>query len=216
MEIRWIGHSCLQFKGGNIAVITDPFSDEIGLKLPALQSDLVTVSHNHYDHNHVAGVTAKIVFDTPGEFEFGGIRIRGFRTWHDEEAGTARGSNVMFMFEIDGVKVLHCGDLGHPLSPEFLEKINGVDVLAVPVGGKYTLSAAQAAQLVRDIEPKIVIPIHYHVPGLKIDINNASDFINRLGSETRSVGTLSVTKKSLPTEGTIIYMLKPMATAVAA
>ncbi len=216
MEIKWIGHSCFRLQGKDIAIVTDPFGDEVGFPMPKVSCNILTVSHNHFDHNNRGAVSADIIFDTAGEFEFRGVRIRGIRTFHDEEQGAKRGSNLMFLFVIDGLKLLHCGDLGSLPSSEMLDNLGDIDVLFVPAGGNYTLPVSQAVELVHRLEPKIVVPMHFKVPGLKADIASAEDFVRRLGTNQKEVNTLAVSKNSLPEEeGTEVYILRPQAVKAA-
>lgn len=213
MEIKLIGHACLQLQGNGVTIVTDPYDSKIGFELPDLACDILTISHEHYDHNYREGVHADIVFDSPGEFDFKGARIKGFRTFHDNRSGNQRGFNTMFLFELDGVRVLHCGDLGHSLSDELIDRLDRVDILILPVGGHYTLPPESAADLVRTIQPRIVVPIHFAIPGLKIDqIESADKFLRLLGSTPETVFNLSVTQNSLPEEGSLkIMLLQPQA-----
>ncbi|AKM84884.1 TPA: MBL fold metallo-hydrolase [Patescibacteria group bacterium] len=211
MDIKWIGHACFQLRGRDVSIVTDPFSSETGLNLPVLTADVLTISHNHFDHNYTAGVTAAITFDTPGEFEFKGARIRGIRTFHDESGGAERGGNIMFLFVIDGLSVLHCGDLGHLPDDALIDTLGDIDVLLLPVGGKYTLPVEAAVEFVRQVEPKIVVPMHFAIPGLKIDIAGAEQFIHQLGATARRLSTLSINKATLPEEGTVVDILEPVA-----
>src|SRR3989344_5179085 len=151
MEINYLGHASFRLKGKNSTVITDPFNPEmVGLKMPKQLADMVTVSHQHPDHNYVEGVKAKgdqlLVFDAPGEYESKGIDIRAWRTFHDDQKGTTRGVNTVFQIVIEGVSVTHLGDLGHLLDDKIIEAIGETDVLMVPVGGYYTIDAVQAAK----------------------------------------------------------------------
>ena len=211
MDITWIGHSCFKMKGRDVVVVTDPFSSDIGFTLPPLIADVVTVSHNHSDHNYTAGVESKIVFDTPGEFEFKGIRINGIRTFHDEARGSERGRNTMFLFVIDGLRILHCGDLGHIPDSELIDGLGDIDVLMLPVGGKYTLPIETAVELVHQLEPKLVIPMHFAVAGLTIDVFGAEQFLHRLSVTIHRATNLTVNKNTLPEEGPVVYVLEPTA-----
>ncbi len=216
MDIKWIGHACFQLSGRDVVVVTDPFSPEVGLNLPALTADVLTISHDHFDHNFATGVTSTITFDAPGEFEFRGIHIRGIRTFHDEAGGAERGSNVMFLFTIDGLRLLHCGDLGHLPDDRVISALGDIDVLLLPVGGKYTLPAGSAVEFVRQLEPRIVIPMHFMVTGLKVDIAGAEQFLHQLGGSVQRARQLNITKAALPEEGPLVYVLEPTAVATPA
>src|SRR3972149_757998 len=108
MEITWLGHSCFRLRNKNTTIITDPFDNKIGIKLGKVSADIVTISHNHYDHSNVAAVsgTPKVI-DGPGEYEIGGIFITGIQTWHDQENGAKRGKNTAYLFEMDDLVICH-------------------------------------------------------------------------------------------------------------
>jgi len=157
-----LGHSCFKLKGSETTVITDPFSPDLGIAMGKQTARIVTVSHAHRDHDYTAAVDGepKIVHG-PGEYEIGGVLIIGVATFQDDDEGLKRGKNTAYVLEIDEVTVCHLGNLGHLLNAEQLEDIENIDVLLVPVGGGNTINAARAAELVRKIEPRIVIPMHY-------------------------------------------------------
>lgn len=163
MEIKYLGHSSFLLRGKDAKVITDPYSPSIGMRYPKNDADIVTISHAHPDHNYLLGVTGEpLVIDWPGEFEKKGIRITGYPTFHDKKNGTERGNNIVYKIEIDGVTILHVGDLGLvPLDP-FIDLIGNIDVLLVPVGGFYTIDSSEAVELVKKVDPYIVIPMHYN------------------------------------------------------
>ena len=215
MEIKWIGHSCFKLQGKSISIVTDPFGDEVGFAMPKTSCNILTISHDHFDHNNKAAVISDIVFDAAGEFEFKGTRIKGIRTFHDDEGGAKRGSNIMFLLVIDGLKILHCGDLGHSPNDNILNSLGDIDVLLVPAGGNYTLPVAQAVELVHWLEPKVVIPMHYKVPGLKVDIAPLDDFIKQLGTEGKDVGILNISKTDLADDITEVCILQPQAVKTA-
>ena len=166
MDLTWLGHGCFRLRGKNASVVTDPFPPSIGLKLPKLEAELVTVSHPHENHSYtqaVAGGGYRI--EGPGEYEVAGVSVFGLPTFHDASSGAERGRNTVYVIELDDVRICHLGDLGHRLGDQDAEAIGTVDVLLVPVGGHNTVNAAQAAEIVTQLEPKIVIPMHYATPG---------------------------------------------------
>lgn len=186
MEIRYLGHASFHLKGKSASVVTDPFDKEkVGLKFPSVSAEIITVSHDHPDHNVVKGVEGTpLILDLPGEFEKEGIRVSGFATFHDKENGAKRGKNIVYKIEIDNVSILHCGDLGHVFNDETLEEIGTVDVLLVPVGGVYTIDSTEALQIIKQIDPKIVIPMHYKVDGMTEtfkDLAPVEDFLTKMG-----------------------------------
>jgi len=168
MEIKYLGHSSFLIKTKTTKVVTDPYDPEmVGLKFPKTEADLVTISHPHKDHNQIKNVSGingvdPLIIDMPGEFEKMGVRIFGFQSYHDKTKGLDRGENILYKFEAEGLSVLHCGDLGVIPEDSFLETIGEVDILMVPVGGFYTIDADEAVQIVKRIEPAIVIPMHYN------------------------------------------------------
>lgn len=179
--------------------MTDPFSSEIGLDFPKTTADIVTVSHQHHDHNNVSGVAGTIrrtepfVISGPGEYEIAGVFIYGIPSFHDNEAGAKRGGNTIYIISMDGIRLAHLGDLGHRLNDHQLEEINGVDILMIPVGGNYTLSASEAVGVIGQIEPKIVLPMHYRIPGSNIEIATVEEFVKEVGLEgTKKEGKLVV------------------------
>lgn len=183
MDIIWYGQSCfrLRFKGASL--ITDPYNGDIGLKLPRQRPDIVTVSHDHPDHAHTRGVSGDFrVFDHPGEYERAGIFVFGIPTFHDRRNGRDRGPNTVFLIEGDDLSVCHLGDLGHVPTQAQIEQLNAVDVLFIPVGGKTTLHASEAAEVVSLLQPRYVIPMHYQLPGLKVKLDPLTKFLQAMGA----------------------------------
>jgi L-ascorbate metabolism protein UlaG (beta-lactamase superfamily) len=214
MIITWIGHSCfkIQDKVGpdGVTVVTDPFDKSIGLKPPSFEADIVTVSHDHYDHNNVKALRGQpYVIDIAGEYDVKGVVVYGIQSYHDEKQGQERGNNIIYRIEMDGIAVSHLGDLGHVLDNKQLEALAGTDILLIPVGGKYTLDAKKAVEVVSQIEPRIVIPMHYKIPGLKLDIAGADEFIKELGLKPEELDKLKISKRDLPAEEMEVVVLKP-------
>lgn len=208
MEISWLGHSCFRIKGSQATVITDPYSPDEGYTLGKPRADIVTVSHEHSDHAYVAGIGGppKVV-TRPGEYEIKGVLIIGIATYHDAEEGRSRGKNTAYLIQIDEVLVGHLGDLGHVLTAEQVEEIGNVDVLLLPVGGVFTIDAPLAAEVVRQLEPKVVIPMHYQTRALKWKLEPVERFLKEIGvKEIASQPRLSLTKASLP-DSTRVFLL---------
>ena len=189
MEIRYFGHASFLIKTKTAKIVTDPFDPQmVGLKFPKVEAEIVTVSHNHQDHNRVDLVGGSpTVFDWPGEFEKMGVRIFGFKTYHDKEKGAKRGENIIFKIEAEGISVVHCGDLGLVPDDGFLDRLGNVDILFLPVGGFYTIDASEAYELVKKIEPRIVIPMHYNHPKLNqqvfASLTPVEEFTKKFGIE---------------------------------
>ncbi len=200
MEIIWLGHSCFRIKGRQATVITDPYSPSLGYSLAKPKADIVTVSHQHEGHSYVPGVEGdpKPVLG-PGEYEIGGVLIIGVATFHDSVRGAQRGKNTVYVMEVDEVAVCHLGDLGHVLTAEQVEELGDVDILLLPVGGVSTINAPTAAEVVRQLDPKVVVPMHYKTPALKWELEPAERFLKEIGArQDSSQPKLSFTRTSLP------------------
>lgn len=211
MYITWLGQSCFKIQGKNATIITDPYQPAIGLTLPRLTGDIVTVSHQHKDHNNVGAVSGNpFIVTTAGEYEIKSVFIQGIPSWHDEKDGNERGANTIFLFNLEEMKLAHLGDLGTVLSDKQLEKLEGVDVLLVPVGGVYTIDAKKAAEVINQVEPRVVIPMHYQISGLAYKLQPVSRFCDEMGVKVNGAEEkLRITKKGLPVEETKVVILKP-------
>jgi len=184
MEIKYLGHSSFLIKNKEGKLVMDPFDPKVvGLKFPKQEADIVTISHAHSDHSFMAQIDGSpLVLDWPGQFEKKGIRVWGYKSFHDKTEGSERGENVLYKVETEGVTILHCGDLGVIPTDEFIDEIGEVGVLMVPVGGKFTLDATEAMTLIKKIDPMMVIPIHYGRPELLIEgLAPLDDFLKKMG-----------------------------------
>lgn len=212
MYITWLGQACfkLQDKIGpeGVLLVTDPYGDQIGLKMPHFEADIVTVSHGHFDHNNTGAIRGHpFIINTAGEYEIKDVFIEGVEAWHDEKSGHERGQDIIYRIEMEDISITHLGDLGHVLDSKQLEKLEGTDILLIPVGGKYTINAAKAVEVISQIEPRIVIPMHYKVPGLKVEIDGVEKFIKELGLKPRQEEKLKIAKKDLPQEDMELVVL---------
>ena len=180
--------------------MTDPYPPDLGYSLDKPTADIVTVSHQHPSHSYVQGVGGEPKLVTrPGEYEISGVLIIGVPTFHDAEDGGKRGKNTVYLMEIDGMTICHLGDLGHVLTAEQVEEIDDVDVLLLPVGGVSTINAPMAAEVIRQIEPKVVVPMHYKTPALNRELGTVEKFLKEMGIERmNSQPKLSLTPSSLP------------------
>jgi L-ascorbate metabolism protein UlaG (beta-lactamase superfamily) len=208
MDISWLGHSCFRIKGSQGIVITDPYSPETGYSLDKPTANIVTVSHQHPGHSYVQGVGGQPkLINKPGEYEIGGITILGIITFHDGEGGSKKGRNTAYLIEVDDVAICHLGDLGHVLTGRQLEEIGNVDVLLLPVGGVSTINASTAAEVVRQLEPKIVVPMHYKTPALVRELEPVDKFLKEMGAkDITTQPNLSVSKSTLP-ENMQVFLL---------
>ena len=208
MEISWLGHSCFKIKGRQATVITDPYPPDLGYSLGKPTAHIVTVSHRHPGHSYVQGIGGEPRLVTgPGEYEISGVLITGIATFHDRERGQKRGKNTVYLMEVDEVSVCHLGDLGHVLTAEQVEEIGNVDVLLLPVGGVSTINAPVAAEVVRQLEPKAVVPMHYKTEALSWELEPVDRFLKEIGvKEINSQPKLSFTRSSLPAS-TQVFLL---------
>ena len=212
MDLTWLGHGCFRLRGRSTVAITDPYPPSLGPKLPRLEADLVTVSHDHENHAYVQAVKegARIIAG-PGEYEVAGITVNGFPTFHDTQQGAERGRNTVYVIEIDDVRVCHLGDLGHPFDEDVIDEIGTIDVLLAPVGGGTSLDADGAARVVRQIEPRIVVPMHYAIPHLKKQLDGVDRFLKEMGvtEAGEPLARLSVQATTAEAETTRVVVLEP-------
>jgi L-ascorbate metabolism protein UlaG (beta-lactamase superfamily) len=180
LDVTWLGHGCFRLRGRGAAVVTDPYPPSLGLKLSRLDANLVTVSHEHDNHNYTQIVRDAYEIRGPGEYEVAGVSVIGVPSFHDAEKGAKHGRNTIYLIEIDDVRVCHLGDLGSALDDAEAEAISSPDVLLIPVGGRTVINAAQAAQVVRQLEPRYVVPMHYAIPGLKLELDPLDRFLKEM------------------------------------
>jgi len=208
MEISWLGHSCFRIKGSQATVITDPYAPTLGYSLGKPTASIVTVSHPHPGHSYVEGVGGEPKLVTgPGEYEISGVLIIGMSTFHDQERGSVRGKNTVYLLEVDEVTICHLGDLGHTLTAEQTEGLENIDVLLLPTGGLSTIDAPMAAQVMRQLEPKVVIPMHYQTEALNRELEPVDRFLKEIGvEEVVSKPKLSFTKSNLPISAQVFLL----------
>jgi len=215
MTISWYGHSCFKItnQGGHLTIITDPFDKKIGLNPPRCSADIITVSHNHYDHNNVKAITGTpdnepFIINSPGEYEIKGIEVMGCSSFHDKEE---KESSIIYLIEVDKIRICHLGDLGQEkLTDKQLEIIGQVNILMIPVGGNYTIGAKQAIKIIKQVEPNVIIPIHYKLPDLKIDLDDVKVFLKEMGlNGIMPVDKLTVKKKDLVDKEMEVVVMKP-------
>lgn len=207
MEITWYGRACFRLKGREATVMIDPCPPSTGFVAGKHDVDVLTLSHDHKDHAYTRSITAGLTLTRPGEYEYHGILATGVRTFHDGSRGAERGGNLVFTFEVDGVHVCHLGDLGHLLTEEQLSEIGPVDVLLVPAGGNFTISPTEAAEVVAQIGPKIVIPMHYAVDGGSTDLLGPEKFVQEMGiGEPIRQPKAVVHATSLPDETQVVLL----------
>ena len=211
MDIIWHGHACFEIKTAETTILTDPFSENLGLPFPdAIEADIVTVSHDHPHHNAVnrVGGTFKTVTN-PGEYEIKEAFIIGAALYPPAETAQkmANPRNIVFFFELDGVTVCHMGDIRHVPTQRQLESFENVDILLLPVGNGKSLSATQASEAISLIEPSIVIPMHYYLPGINIPLEPLEKFTKEMGIPTgEPLSKLKISAGSLPSETQVVIL----------
>lgn len=207
MEIIWLGHSCFRIKGKETTLVADPFHASLGYSLDKLAASIVTVSHPHPGHSNALEVRGNPrIVHRPGEYELSRVFITGIATFHDQEQGKTRGKNTAYLIEMDEITLCHLGDLGHKLSPRQVEQLGEVQVLLLPVGGVSTIDMKTAADIVRLLNPKIVIPMHYRTPVVPW-LQPVEDFLKEIGlKQAVPQPKLSVTKPSMPQDTTVILL----------
>lgn len=212
MDVYWYGQACFKLKGKQASVVIDPFDPQfIGLKLPSLEADLVLITHQHQDHNSSQAVSGDpISFTEPGEYEIKGVIVTGISSFHDNQEGQKSGKNTIYHILMDELNIVHLGDLGqNSLTEAQIAQINTTDILLLPVGGIFTISAKEAANIVSQLEPKIIIPMHYGLPGLKFDLEPVEKFLKEMGAEgVVAVPKLAITKEKLPEEPQVMVLSK--------
>lgn len=210
MKIKWWGHACFAITAQNGKVLlTDPYPPSIGYLPIADSVDIVTISHDHFDHNAVDGLRgeAKIIKEA-GRHLVDGFEITGIESLHDDAGGSKRGKNLIFSIMVDGLRIVHLGDQGITLTPGQLEQIGQADIVMIPVGGTYTVDAAQACQIVQQLNPKVVLPMHYQTEALTFNIAPVSEFTKLFApGQVQTVDSAELQLDTLPAEQKV-YVLQ--------
>jgi L-ascorbate metabolism protein UlaG (beta-lactamase superfamily) len=204
VEVTFFGNSCFRLRGKEVAIVTDPYAPPTG---PAkLDADIVTVSHDHPGHNAVSAVAGEPrVLSGPGEYEIRGVLISGVATFHDAQQGKERGRNTVYVIQLDDLRLCHLGDLGHVLSSEQVDEIGTVDVLFIPARG-HVIDTAKAAEVVSQIEPNILVPMHYDGPSGD-GLESIEKFCHEMGlRQITPQPRLSVTRGGLPQETQVVVL----------
>ncbi len=207
MEITWLGHACFQLRGKNATVITDPFTSQQGETSPLGKASIVTISHNHPGHNNISRINGNPrVVRGPGKYEISDVLITGVAAYHDGKHGQERGRNTIYIIHMDDLVICHLGDLGHLLQEDQLEEVADADILFVPIGGGNVINATQAAEVISQVEPRIVVPMHYNVaPGE--GVNALDKFCREMSIEGAVPQTrLNVTRNNLPVEMQVVVL----------
>jgi L-ascorbate metabolism protein UlaG (beta-lactamase superfamily) len=213
MKLKWLGHSCFLITSETgLKIITDPYGTVQGVNYEPVKetADIVTVSHDHFDHNAVSSVAGKPeLVKNIGAKNVKGIQFKGIATYHDEAGGKQRGANTILCFSVDGIKICHLGDLGHPLNSGQLKEIGDVDLLLIPVGGYFTIDARVATQICNDLKPRVIVPMHYKTAKLDFPVAGVDDFLKGKGNVKRlDRNEIELKAETLPGESEIL-VLKP-------
>lgn len=206
MDLTWYGLSCFRLRERNYAhIVTDPFNGKVGLPTPKLKADVVTVSHDAPGHNNVKAVSDyQFALTGPGEYEIGSVFITGVTT----NSKSDDNRNLLYVFDYDSLTVAHLGDMHKVPTQTQIESLGEVNILLVPVGGGNSLNAAQAAEVVSMLEPNIVIPMHFALPGLKVELDGVERFLNQMGvTEPTEESMLRISASRLPDETEVVVLL---------
>ena len=213
MDITYLGHSSFKIKTKTAVVVTDPFPSEmLGFKFPKTEADIVTISHQHEDHNCLKLIEGDpFVISEPGEYEVKGVSFFGYSSFHDQHSGSERGENNIYVIEAEGLRICHLGDLGSAIPPKTLEEISDIDVLMIPVGGEVTINSKEAVDLISQIEPYIVLPMHYRAEGINEKtfgvLATLDTFLKEMGAEnSERLDKISLTKDKLPVETKVVLL----------
>jgi len=217
MKVFWFGHSCFFLEDASgLSLLLDPFhADEVGYPFPAVEAKIVVVSHDHLDHNNVEGVGGRpLLIKGPGRHTALGLDFLGVPSYHDQEGGRLRGENTIFCFTVDGIRVCHLGDLGHPLSQAQVDAIGPVDLLFLPVGGIYTIGALEADLVMRQMHPAVAVPMHYQTPALSFELEGVDEFLK--GRRVRGpLKSLELKREDLSERGLVVLLSCPEAEGAA-
>ena len=203
MEISWLGHACFRLRSGNVILITDPFPSSLGISFGHPVAHIVTVSNPHPHHSNLGDFTEEPeTVLGPGEYEIQQFYIRGIPTGASRDGDR---QNTAYVIHAEGLTLCHLGDLVHPVPTKVAEEFRATDILFVPVGGDCTLSASEATALVQVLEPRIVVPMHFAMAGLQLDLEGVEPFLRAAGARDQPYETrLSITRSSLPPERRVV------------
>lgn len=210
LSFKWFGQACFEISNSK-TIVTDPHDgDSVGLSAPKTTADVVTISHDHYDHASGKDLVSNnntVIVNETGKTNIDELNVTGFKSFHDKSHGQARGENIIFNIETKGYTICHLGDLGHMLNHKSIQNIKPVDVLLIPVGGKFTIDGREAAKLVKKIDPVVVVPMHYKINGLEVPISGPKTFINNVKDEYR-IQKVDVLSFNQLTDDKTVYVLE--------
>lgn len=212
MTINFYNHSCFKVQSSDFILAFDPPSKESGLKTPRFQTDIILISHNHKDHNGADVLVLKeenphFIINTPGEYEIKGAIINGLHSFHDSKQGAELGTNTIFIVDLEDMRLCHFGDFGeNKLSTEIKEGLGKIDILFIPIAGKF-INGKAAVSLINEVEPSIIIPMHYDASEKKN--KSLEEFLNEFSKENiEKLDKLTIKKKDVDEEKTKVIVLE--------
>ncbi|MFW5985412.1 MAG: MBL fold metallo-hydrolase [Halanaerobiaceae bacterium] len=209
MKFKWWGHSCFTITTDDgVKIVTDPYGNDFPYENVTDRAEIVTVSHDHFDHNGTDSVPGdpEIVATEKG-IDYQGVKIRGVSSFHDDEKGSSRGQNIIFIIESGDKTVVHLGDLGHSLNEEQKEKLTAVDILLIPVGGHFTIDASQAYKIVEQLDPAVIFPMHYKTDKIDLPIKGITPFLENFApNRVKDIAQSEIEITKLP-ENQTVYVL---------
>jgi L-ascorbate metabolism protein UlaG (beta-lactamase superfamily) len=211
MKITWLGHSAFLLETNGVRIVSDPYNtsdDRIRYQPIDMPADIVTVSHDHFDHNHVESLSGNPeIVKGAGRKTVKDITFTGIDTFHDPSHGSDRGENILYAIDAEKMRICHAGDLGHVLSADRIQALGFIDIIFIPVGGLYTVDAKEAWQIIQDISPKIVIPMHFKTPSLDFPIAPVDSFLEgKTNIVHKQSASFEITRQDLPQEMQIIVL----------
>ena len=209
MKMEYLGHACFRLTSADgIRIVLDPFDGrELGYPMPSVEADFVLISHEHTDHNYVDALKGNPTL-LKRDYEGKGIAVKTIHVFHDDEVGAKRGRNIIHIIKVDGLTIVHLGDLGHILDEQILRSMGKVDVLMIPVGGTFTIDATKASIVVDQVKPKVVIPMHFWTPSLPFRLLKAEAFLQGKERVKRlETNSIDLSPSGLP-DKTEIWVLK--------
>jgi L-ascorbate metabolism protein UlaG (beta-lactamase superfamily) len=199
MKLIWHGHSCFEMDFANgPRVIADPFDEKVGYPVCRAEADVVTNSHAHGDHNYVAGLSGDFArLNRPGRFAFEDLTVTGIKSFHDAEGGARRGPNIIFIYEAEGLRIAHLGDLGHMPDDAQFAALSGLDLMLIPIGGYYTIDTRTAVEVIRRAKPRVAVAMHFLTPVMNFPISDEKQFVELTVAKYACAQEIEITRENV-------------------